>query len=83
MGTWWERLCAMFKKSGAPSEAPPRLSPWVIVADVPPDPNLGCTFCGRDQPDEGGFVLVQARHNPRLQHIVCGECVKWNRITPA
>jgi hypothetical protein len=33
--------------------------------------------------DQGDFVLVHARHNPRLQHIVCGECVKWNRITSA
>ncbi len=83
MGSFWNRLIAGFRKAIRAPEAPPRRSPWVMVAHVPPDPSLACTFCGRDQQGQGEFVLVQARHNPRLQHVVCGECVKWNRISPA
>lgn len=90
MGKLWDRLIAGFKRSSVAPVSPPRRSPWVMVGHLPTDPGLTCTFCGRQQADEAGaleregnFVLVQARHNPRLQHIVCGECVKWNRITPA
>ena len=83
MGKLWDRLMAGLKRSTVAPVSPPRRSPWVMVAHVRPDPGLACTFCGRDQQGEGEFVLVQARHNPRLQHVVCGECVKWNRITPA
>lgn len=83
MGKLWNRLIEVLKGSSTASELPPRRSPWVMVAHVPADPGVACTFCGRDQQEQGEFVLVQARHNPRLQHIVCGECVKWNRITPA
>lgn len=82
MGKWWDRLIAVLKGSATASESPPRRSPWVIVEHLPADPALACTFCGRDRPEEGGFVLVRARHNPRLQHIVCAECVQWNRIGP-
>jgi hypothetical protein len=90
LGKLWNRLIAGFKGSTKVPELPPRRSPWVIVGHLPADPGLTCTFCGRQQADlegaskgKGDYVLVQARHNPRLQHIVCGECVKWNRIAPA
>ena len=92
MRTLWDRLVASLRRSVKAPEPPPRRSPWVIVGHLPADPGLTCTFCGREEANVGGpsdrkaqgdFVLVQARHNPRLQQIVCGECVKWNRITPA
>ncbi|MFQ5804519.1 MAG: hypothetical protein ACE5JQ_16645, partial [Candidatus Methylomirabilales bacterium] len=85
MGKLWERLIAGFKRPMKGLESPPRRSPWVMVGHLPTDPGLTCTFCGRERADvtgaserEDDFVLVQARHNPRLQHIVCSECVKWN-----
>lgn len=81
MAKFWDRLFAAFRRSVKAPETPPRRSPWVLVAHVPADPGLTCTFCGRDRSGEDGFVLVQARHNPRLQHVVCNECVKWNRIS--
>ncbi len=90
MGKLWERLIAGLKRPMKGPESPPRRSPWVMVGHVPTDQRISCTFCGREQvdlagaaADQGDFVLVHARHNPRLQHIVCGECVKWNRITSA
>ncbi len=90
MGKIWDRLVAGFRRSVKAPDAPPRRSPWVLVAHVPPDPGLQCHFCGRGgamasgapvHQEEGQFGLVQARHNPRLQHVVCGDCLTWNRIT--
>ncbi|MFQ5657976.1 MAG: hypothetical protein ACE5G5_10575 [Candidatus Methylomirabilales bacterium] len=92
MGRFWDRLTAGFRKAIRAPEMPPRRSPWVLVGTLPPDPTLGCHFCGRekrespqssDRQGESDFALVQARHNPRLKHIVCSECVQWNRITSA
>lgn len=90
MGRFWDRLFAAFRRSVKAPETPPRRSPWVVVAHVSPDPGLQCHFCGREEMkapgapvhrEEGRFSLVQARHNPRLQHVVCGDCLKWNRIS--
>ena len=90
MGRLFDRLFAGFRRSIRAKGSPPRRSPWVVIGHLPPDPGLQCHFCGReaartaeptDREAEGQFALVQARHNPRLQHIVCSECVKWNRIT--
>ena len=90
MGKLWDRLIAAFRGSIKAPEVPPRRSPWVLVAHVSPGPDLQCHFCGRkgataeesaDPKGAGQFGLVQARHNPRLEHVVCAECLQWNRIT--
>jgi hypothetical protein len=86
MGKLWDRLIAAFKGSIKAPEGPPRRSPWVLVAHVSPGPDLQCHFCGRNEAETGRqgeaqFGLVQARHNPRLEHVVCGDCLNWNRIT--
>jgi hypothetical protein len=90
MGRLWDRLVAGFRRSIKSDVASPRRSPWILVDYLPPDSGLQCQFCGRGEGDtsglggrqgEGQFALVQARHNPRLRHIVCGHCLKWNRIS--
>ena len=89
MGRFWDRLIAGFRKAIKAPEAPPRRSPWVLMGHLPDDPGLSCHFCGKEKggPADGrgddDFALVQARYNPRLQHIVCGDCLKWNRISSA
>jgi len=87
MKKFWDRFLSGFRRSVKAPEGPPRRSPWVLVAHVPADPALQCHFCGREggQGEEGEtrFGMVQARHNPRLEHVVCGDCLKWNRITAA
>lgn len=90
MGRFLDRLFAAFRRSIKVPEPPPRRSPWILVAHVSPEPGLQCHFCGREgvpaagasvHQEGGQFGLVQARHNPRLQHVVCGDCLKWNRIS--
>jgi hypothetical protein len=87
MKKFWDRFLSGFRRSMKAPEGPLRRSPWVLVAHVSPDPALQCHFCGREgERGEGGetqFGMVQARHNPRLEHVVCGDCLKWNRITAA
>jgi hypothetical protein len=91
MKSLWKRFVSVFRRPGASMEEAPRRSAWVQVGTLPPDPGLQCHFCGRvkgdevdtrDRGEEGPFALVQARYNPRLQHIVCGSCLQWNRISP-
>jgi hypothetical protein len=86
MGKLWDRLIAAFRGSITAPEVSPRRSPWVLVAHVSPGPDLQCHFCGRKEAEpapheKGQFGLVQARYNPRLEHVVCAECLNWNRIT--
>ncbi|MGH7273854.1 MAG: hypothetical protein ACREIQ_05350 [Nitrospiria bacterium] len=87
MARFWDRLLSGFRRVVKAPEVPPRRNPWVLVAHVSPDPGLQCHFCGREgaRGEEGKdrFGLVQGRHNPRLQHVVCEDCLKWNRITSA
>lgn len=92
MGKFWDRFFSGLRRSAKAEDLPPRRSPWVLVAYASPDPGLQCHFCGRaeasgepppDQQGGGQFGLVQARHNPRLQHVVCADCLRWNRISPA
>jgi hypothetical protein len=92
MGRLFDRLFGGFRRAVKAEASPPRRSPWVLMAHLPSDPGLQCHFCGRaegqelgspDRQGEGEFALVQARHNPRLQHIVCGPCLQWNSITSA
>ena len=89
MRAFWDGLVALFRRSVGREPVPPRLSPWVLVGRLASEAGLQCQFCGRvgweagGSPDRQGdvqFALVQARHNPRLQHIVCGQCLEWNRI---
>ncbi len=88
MGKLWDRLITAFRGSVKAPEVLPRRSPWVLVAHVSPGSDLQCHFCGRKggetgHHEKGQFGLVQARHNPRLEHVVCTECLQWNRITAA
>ena len=91
MGDFWRRIAGIIRWRKEAPPSPPRRSPWVLVEYVAADPRLQCQFCGREaqaSPDHpaspvGGFALVRARHNPTLQHIICGSCLQWNRITKA
>lgn len=85
MTGFWDRFLSGVRRALKAPAVPPRRSPWVLVAHVSPDPGLQCNFCGREgargEKGNGQFGLVQARHNPRLEHVVCADCLKWNRIT--
>ncbi len=85
MAGFWDRFLSGLRHVLKAPAVPPRRSPWVLVAHVSPGPGLQCHFCGREgaqgEGEEGRSGLVQARHNPRLQHVVCGDCLRWNRIT--
>ncbi|MFQ5899921.1 MAG: hypothetical protein ACE5JN_16985, partial [Candidatus Methylomirabilia bacterium] len=88
MGRLWDRLKDLAGLHPAPPR-PVRRSPWVLEANLAPDPGLQCDFCGRAQADvssapsgrpEERFGLVHARYNEKLKKIVCHECQSLNRI---
>lgn len=89
MGSFWRRVTGLFRGRRGSAPSPPRRSPWVLVEYVAADVRIQCGFCGREaeasphRATAESFALVRARYNPRLQHIVCGSCLEWNRITSA